>query len=511
MPPQNFAFGPFVLDSSRGVLLRDGQPVALGHKALLLLKALVQALGDTVSKAQLLDIVWPDTAVEESNLSVQIAALRKLLGPSPDGTEWIVTIPRIGYRFAASPSAAPAPSEPVEPTEASKRPSIAILPFSNLSGDGAQDYLADGITEDIITALTRFRWFRVAGRGSSFLYKGKSVDSKQIATELDVQYLLEGSVRRSGQALRISVQLVEGKSGKDIWAERYDIEMTDAFAVQDAIAERVAAAIEPELLKTDSVAAASRHTGNMTAWDLVRQGTWHFHQVQRDGHLKALALFREACRLDPELPEAQLWLARVGAAFVAYGWANETQYDIREALDAAVKAIHLDERNPYAHYGLAIASCYAELPEQGKRAAERAIEISPTFALGYMVLGIARLLSGQATEAAAAFDNGLRLNPNDPQNFVWFSMLAFAQYFSGKPEQALNAAVKAVKIRPTWRPAFEIIALCHATSGRADDAARSVAQMRELQASNVFDPIKRRNPHWQEQIAATLRPAGWLE
>ena len=208
------------------------------------------------------------------------------------------------------------------PIEREHRPSIAVLPFANLGDEKEQEYLADCITEDIITALTRFRWFFVIARNSSFAYKGKSLDAKQVAQELGVRYLLEGSVRKSSQHIRISAQLVDATSGKHIWAERDDLELTEVFAIQDEIAERVAGAIEPELLRTEGAQAAARHTGNMTAWDLVRRGTWHFHQVTRENHLKARELFRQACELDPELPEAHLWLGRVSAGIVAYRWSD---------------------------------------------------------------------------------------------------------------------------------------------------------------------------------------------
>ena len=251
-----------------------------------------------------MEAVWSNTIVSESNLSVQIAALRKLLGPQPDGREWIVTVSRVGYRFAGSVRAGDATGDDVAPAldksaALPERPSIAVLPFANVSDDKEQEYLADGLTEDLITALTRFRWFRVIGRNSSFVYKNKSVGSKQLARELGVGYVLEGSVRRSGNHIRVSAQLVDAASASQIWAERYEMELTEAFALQDAIAERVAGAIEPELLKTELLPVAARHSGNVTAWDLVRPGTWHFHHVGRQTHLRARELFREAQRLDP--------------------------------------------------------------------------------------------------------------------------------------------------------------------------------------------------------------------
>src|SRR6188768_1803751 len=197
----DFTFGPFILDRQRGRLLRDGRPVAVSSKGLQLLQALAGSAGQVMTKAELMRAAWGDAAVEESNLSVQIAALRKQLGPTADGGDWIITIPRVGYRFAGLPVQKRTESttdSQARQAERERRPSIAALPFANLSDEKEQEYLADGITEDIITALTRFRWFFVIARNSSFAYKGKSLDVKQIAQDLGVRYLLEGSLRKAG-------------------------------------------------------------------------------------------------------------------------------------------------------------------------------------------------------------------------------------------------------------------------------------------------------------------------
>jgi TolB-like protein/Flp pilus assembly protein TadD len=510
--PQLFAFGTFILDMQRGALTCKGRRVAIGHKGLLLLHALVRASMQVVSKSALMEAAWPAAVVEESNLSVQIAALRKMLGPQPEGNEWIATVPRAGYRFAARvnslhPVAADAsPALPGSPANRG-RPSIVVLPFANLSSDKQQSYLVDGITEDVITALTRFRWFRVIGRNSSFVYKHKSVSAKQVGRDLDVDYVLEGSVRRSGGRLRVSTQLVETTSASQVWAERYDLKMEEAFAVQDAIAERVAGAIEPELLKTASLPAASRHTGNLTAWEIVRQGTWYFHQVGRQTHLMARELFREARRLDPELAEAHLWLGRVSAGIVAYGWSEHPSKDIGEGLDAALAAVRLDEKNPYTHYALAICSAYANAPEQAVLAAERAIEISPSFALGHLVLGMAELFRGNASGAIASLEHGLMLNANDPQNFVWLNFLALAHLFAGDGTNALAAAVKAQKVRPAWRPVQETLACCYAAAGRLAEARSSRALMSEMEnvSGDALEPLRQRNPHWQKRLAELLQ------
>ena len=508
----DFAFGPFVLDTERGTLLREGRPVAVSSKGLRLLEALIGSSPRVLTKTELMRAAWGEAAVEESNLSVQIAALRKQLGPTADGGDWVTTIPRVGYRFVGV--SAQGSIEGIAETKAplnerEHRPSIAVLPFANLSGEKEQEYLADGITEDIITALTRFRWFFVIARNSSFAYKYKSVDAKQIAQELGVQYLLEGSVRKSGQQIRISAQLVEATSGKHIWAERYDLELTEVFAIQDEIAERVAGAIEPELLKTEGAQAAARHTGNITAWDLVRRGTWHFHQVTRENHLKARELFRQACKLDPELPEAHLWLGRVSAGVVPYGWSANPVADLQEGMEAALTAIQLDERNPYSHYALAIVSAFSDRLEQSISAARKAIEISPSFALGHLVLGMALVFSGRASEAIAPLEYGLRLSPYDPQNFVWFNVLALARLFSGRAEAGLEAGARALQVRPNWWTSLEVLVCCYAALGKWDEARRCAQQMDSVtkQPGDVFQPLKAHNPSWADEMHNALLKA----
>jgi pentatricopeptide repeat protein len=327
-----------------------------------------------------------------------------------------------------------------------------------------------------------------------------------------VEYLIEGSVRRSGQQVRISAQLVEATSGKHIWAERYDLEMTEVFAIQDEIAERVAGAIEPELLKTEGAQAAARHTGNITAWDTVRRGTWHFHQVTRENHLKARELFRQAAKLDPELPEGHLWLGRVSSGLVAYGWSDDPAADLQEGMEAALKAIQLDERNPYAHYALAIVSVYADRLEQSISAARKAIDISPSFALGHLVHGMALLFSGRASEAIGPLEYGLRLSPYDPQNFVWFNVLALARLFSGRAEAGLEAAARALQVRPNWRTSLEVLICCYAALGKWDEARRCARQMVSItkQPGDVLAPLKAHNPAWTEQMTSALRRANAL-
>lgn len=407
------------------------------------------------------------------------------------------------YQVRSGPAASLKPKLPLP-----DKPSIAVLPFQNMSGDLEQDYFADGIVDDIITALTRTRWLFVIARNSSFTFKGRAVDVKQIGRELGVRYILEGAVRKSADRVRITAQLVEAETGSHIWAERYDRQVTDIFAVQDEITERVAGAIEPELLKTEGVAAINR-AEDLTSWDLVRQGIWHFHQVTREGAWRARDLFRLATKIDPRFSEAHLWLGRATGSLLAYGWSDDPVADLKEGRDAAIMAIKLDDRNPYAHYAMAITSVFSGTLEYAIMAAETAIELSPSFALGYYALGFARLNSGQAAAAVDPYERGLRLNPHDPQNFVWLQGLALAHYFAGRPEEAWQIASRSLNIRPAWTPTLEMLAICCAALDRTEEASMYIEQMRVLEEPpDTYAQLKIRKPEWAAEMSTMLRKAG---
>lgn len=503
MAGQRYLFGPFTLDATTGTLLRDGALVPAGQRAIALLAALVAADGEVVTKERLMAAAWPRAIVEESNLSVQIAALRKLLAPAPGATDPIGTVARIGYRFRLPVSALPADID----ADADARPSIAVRPLANLSGDPGREYLADGITEDIIMALSRFRWFRVASRGSSFAFKAQSLAAADVARQLNVRYVLEGSLRASGERLAISLQLTDAASDSLAWSGRYELAGAELPALHDGIAQQVAGAVEPELLRLHSASAARRRAGSATVQDLVHRGTFLFHQVGRETHREARELFRQACRLDPGFGQAQFWLARVSAGIVAYGWSEDAGSDLAEGLAAAAKAIQADERDPYARYALAIVSVFAARAEQAIRAAQRAVELAPGFALGHLVLGMARLHAGDAPGAIASLERGLRLNAFDPQNFVWQHTLSTALLLAGDAARGLEAALRAQEIRPDWSPAVESEARCLAALGRREAARACGARLRKMAraASDALDPLRKSQPEWD----AALRR--WLE
>jgi TolB-like protein len=394
--------------------------------------------------------------------------------------------------------------EPSDP-DLGGRPGIAVLPFAHLGDDPAQEYLADAITEALITALTRFRWFAVAGRNASQVFKLRQVERPAMAAELGVRDVVEGSVRRSGPRVRISTRLVDAASGRCLWAEQHDLADADLFDVQDAIVERVAGAIEPELLKTAGSVAARRGAGSVTAWDLVARGCWHFHHVTQPTHRQARDLFRQARCIDPEMTEPHLWLGRVDAGLVAYGWSDDPTRDLDEGHAAALQAVELDEKNPYAHYALAIVSNYRDAFALALRSAEKAMELSPSFALGHLVHGMAALYAGQAGCAIQSLRRGLSLNRYDPQNFVWYHVLAVACLCVDAAEDALRCATTALQVRPSWSPAMRTLAAAHAALGQRDASRQWRRQWEDAPpVADALQPLWRCQPDWAGKIARLL-------
>src|ERR1700691_2935791 len=292
-----YTFGPFRLDVAAEILFRRAEPIALGQRAVALLHVLVQEAGTQISKSTLIESAWPGLAIEESNLTVQIAALRRVCAEEAGGENWIETLPRRGYRYvgpvvtsqqashdAAAETLSAAALVPPD------NPSLAVLPFTNISGDPEQEYFADGMVEDIITGLSRVKWLFVVARNSSFVYKGHSVSVNRVGHELGVRYVLEGSVRKAGSRVRITAQLVEAETGIHIWAEKYDRPLDDIFALQDEITLNVVGAIEPSLREAEIERVKRKRPENLDAYDLVLRALPHVFLAMPAEAAKAVPL-----------------------------------------------------------------------------------------------------------------------------------------------------------------------------------------------------------------------------
>lgn len=311
MSENNYEFGPFVFDGARMILHKNGSAIAIGLRGAALLRRLLQADGQVVSKNDLMDAAWKAEFVEESNLTVQIAALRKCLGRSKDGQEWIATVQRVGYQFTFPQSTERTSifaGLPNKPLSSIQKPSIVVLPFANMSADPQFDFFADATTEDIIMALSRVREFFVISRTTSFAYKQRAVQAKQMSQELGVRYLLEGSVRVAGTRLRVTAQLIDGHSGGHIWSERFESEITEIFTVQDEIARSIALAMQVKLSYGELARLWEGQTRNLQAWEKMAQGREFFLCFDQVNVRHAQAALKDALSLDPRYTGAMVQL-----------------------------------------------------------------------------------------------------------------------------------------------------------------------------------------------------------
>ena len=470
----------------------------------ILIEADGDIFGDGVNVAARLEQIAEPGAVLVSGGVYEVVRDKVAAGFEDRGEQTVKNIAR-PVRVYAIRGAANARRD-VGPTSLHDRPSIAVLPFKNLSGEAEQDYLVDGITDDIIMSLTKARWLSVAGRNSSFAFRSDLHNPSAVAGKLGARYALVGGVRRGGARVRISAQLVEAQSGRTLWAERYDRDLGDVFALQDEIAEHVAAAIEPELLRSEGELATVRDVPNPTAWDLVRRGMWQFHKVQPETHRAARELFLQAAKRDPQAAEAYLWLGRVDAGLVAYGWTEDPGRISEEGAAAALRAVQLDEQNPYTHYAVAITHIFSGRYDVALQAAHRALALNPSFALGHCVLGLARLYRADAQGAATSLQHGVVLSPFDPQNFTWLRALALAHYFAGQHTAALAAAEQALQLRPGWASASRLAAASRLALGdreAAERIVRDLAKRGELE-DEQFAQLRQALPVWMSQLDTTI-------
>src|SRR6516164_3343973 len=411
MENKEISFGPFRLHVDRCELLRDGQPVRIHRRALGILYALAEAKGEVVGKDELIARLWPGRIVEEGNLHVHVSALRKSLDEHGEGHSFVVTVPGRGYRLvglAGSPGAAVSAAQGLPLPD---KPSIAVLPFQNLSGDPDQEYFADGMVEDIMTALSKLRWFFVIARNSAFTYKGRAVDVKTIGRELGVRYVLEGSVRRGGTRLRVTVQLIDAQMGSHVWAARYDRDLADIFEIQDEIAERVFAAIEPELYAAEHIRSRRKTPGNLDAWECVISALSCIGQGTRGGDLEAEALCRRAIDINPDYGQAHSLLA--WALLRLTYWSGGLMAVLPEVATEVQTALALDDRDPWAHLAQANLLMRTQHSSESVRAFRRALELNPNFALAHAFIGTPLNIQGAHDEAMRGAEYALRLSPND--------------------------------------------------------------------------------------------------
>jgi TolB-like protein len=406
------SFGRFRLDLAGRELRRDQTVVRLGSRALDILCVLASAGGKVVSKDELMERVWAGVVVEEHNIQVHISALRRALAEDGDGESRIVTVPGRGYRFLGSPDPPAADNTAAEPSAPiPEQPSLAVLPFLNLSGDPEQEYFADGMVEEITTALSRIRWLSVVARNSSFAYKGQQVDVKRVGRELGVRYVLEGSVRRSRARVRIAAQLIDAGTGAHLWADHFDGLLENIFELQCKVAASVAGVIEPALQAAETARSTARPTTNLTAYDLyLRAHALYLSSARKIP--KALGLFEQAIARDADYGPALAYAAVCCSRLCLDGSSTDPEGDTRRGADFARRALQVAGDDPGTIVNVALALCdFGENVGAMIAVVDRALALNPNFARGWHIGAILRLFAGQRNLAIEHGETTLRLSP----------------------------------------------------------------------------------------------------
>jgi adenylate cyclase len=385
----------------------------------------------------------------------------------------------------------------------SDRPALAVLPFVNMSGDTEQEYFADGISEDVITGLSKLRWFFVIARNSSFSYKGKAVDVRRAARELGVRYVLEGSVRKGGNRVRITTQLIDASTGNHIWADHFDGELTDVFALQDEITKKVVGAIEPRLLEAEAVRSQNRSPGDLGAWDMVIRANSLFWRLTKNEIATAIDLLQNAVERYPEYAPAhsQLAFAMLVSGYVG---ARLTEQQLQMAGAHATRAAELDDSDPSAHLALGFSAFMKRQTNTAAAEFHRALSLNPNFAAAHGYLGWALAFDGQIDLASAHLEEAMRMSPHDPQNAIFNTGLAIAHYFAGRYTKAVEYSEKALQQRSTFTAGYRIHVASLAQTGKIDEAREALARLKEIHPDLSIAWIEQNVPYTPGPMAQFL-------
>jgi TolB-like protein len=488
MAGEELTFGHFRLDLSRRTLSRDGAPVPLRGRPLDILCVLADAGGEVVTKYELMARIWAGRVVEENNIQVHVSALRKALG---DG-QFILTVPGRGYRLGEiAPRTAGQQGLRLPLPE---RPSIAVLPFANMSGDPEQDYFADGMVEDIITAMSRMRWLFVIARNSSFIYKGRSVDIKAVGAELGVRYVLEGSVRKASGQVRITCQLIDSSSGTHLWADRFDGALDDIFALQDQVTASVVGAIAPRLEQAEIERAKRKPTQRLDAYDYYLRGMASSHRTTRNDIDDALRLLARASELDPEFAAPHGLAALCYVIRKSNGWMADPAHEVAEAARHARRAASLDNEDAVAlSFGsCALAFVTSEL-DDAAALADRSLALNPNLAFAWVASGMVRAYrEGEHDIAIEHIGRAMRLSPFDPYTFLMEAIVAVAHSVAGRYEEAIVWAERALRVNPRLVGPLAVAAASYAAAGRQDEARNAIGRLVALDPGVRFSNIKNR-------------------
>jgi adenylate cyclase len=422
-----------------------------------------------------------------------------------------ITRPVRAFRITTEGGAEPAPA--ADRNAVFRRPAVAVLPFENLTRDPEQEYFADGLTEDIITALSHWRTFPVIARNSTFTYKGQPAKVQQVAKELGARYVIEGSVRKGGNQVRIAVQLIDADTGHHVWAERYDRRIDDIFDVQDEITERIACTVAPELERAERQRTTAQQPSDLAAWDLYLRGMAALHEFTQDGNLRARELFQRAHALDPGYGRSLTGIAYSHYRDVFMGVAPDRARSIAQCLEAAQQALAADDSDALAHFVLSRGLQLAGRVEAALREARLAIELNPNDSGGHASLGALLLTTGAPDEGIVALQHALKLSPKDPRAHIYLALQGLCHFVAGRHVDAAAYAREASSRQPPDPAPRVLLAASLATAGNSEEARRALAAGppiagTELDRLWVIDWLREVD---RERVKDGLRAAGWQE
>jgi TolB-like protein/Tfp pilus assembly protein PilF len=510
-----YQFGDCSLDTGSFELSRAGKHMALEPQVFRLLVYLIENCDRVVTKDELHEAIWNGRIVSDGALTTSINLVRNAVGDDGKTQAIVKTFRRRGFRFIADVTEI---SEKIQASPSSLSPqadipSIAVLPFDDMSSERDQEYFAEGMAEDIITALSRFHWFYVAARHSSFIYKGQNVDVRQVGKELGVRYVLEGSVRKGGDRLRISAQLVDTDTGNHLWAEIFDGTLADVFDLQDRITEGVVGAVEPSVQKAEIERARRKRPDSLDAYDLYLQALPHAWATTKEEMEKALSLLDEALHIDPDYASAQ------GIATVCC-----LHLFMRGGMDPAVreKAIRhcravidskTDDANALA-FAAFIYATFTSDKDGALGAAEKAIALNPNGARTLTNSGMVHVIFGDYEKAIEFASRAIRLNPVDPMRYGPECLLSFGYYHTGRFAEAVEAAVRSVQSNSKFVHALAMLAASFVQLDRTNEAETAIRRLLEIAPNfraSVFRVAPVGPPDNMDSLVADLISAGLPE
>ena len=514
-----YRFEEFAFDIDRRELHRGAEVVSITPQVFDLLEYLIRNRERVVSKDDLINAVWNGRIVSDAALTTRLNAVRAAIGDTGDEQRLIKTLPRKGFRFVgqvreAREVAGPNPGDPPESALAlPDKPSIAVLPFVNMSGDPEQEYFADGMVEEIITALSRFKSLFVIARNSSFTFKGRAVDIKEVGRRLGVRYVLEGAVRKASGKVRITGQLIDAVTGAHIWADRFERDLTDVFALQDEVTVAVVSTIQPKLFQAETEMATRRRPENLTAYDFFVRARQQYYLFTREGVAEGLRLAHRALELDPRFGLAAALAGLRHMHNVVFGYAIDPRFDRNEAVRLSRLALSIDDSDPDTLAIAAIISAFMVGDSESEiEMADRAVALNPNSYIAWSARGHVYKIAGVPEEAVLSFERAMRLSPVDPQLHTTLVGMGLAFIELGRFDEAIVAGKKAQRLNPTYQVSYRCLASAFGHLGRDAEARAAATRVLELDpAFTISAFIARGGQSNAKLLIGGLRKAGLPE